>query len=86
MLPPPTLWAWLSLDQEIRLRPEAPERKPRQVETGQKEVEIIKGSKAGWQKGVENRGEKGAKEAGELGPGCIMGNGEERGRSLACQR
>lgn len=31
----PTLWVWFNLDQEIRVRPEAPERKMRQVETGQ---------------------------------------------------
>lgn len=31
----PTLWVWFNLDPEIRVRPEAPEREMRPVETGQ---------------------------------------------------
>lgn len=60
---------WFNLDQEIRVRPEAPERKMRQVEAGQahpKRQEDKRQQSWAVKRELET-GEKGAKESGELG-------------------
>lgn len=51
---------------------------PSQEEGGIKGRKVGRGERS-WKQ------EKGAKESGELRPGCIVGNGEEPGRSLASQ-